>query len=55
MKKVLHKIDPHSYNNITFTEIVNLFNKEMIVDEDGLTMNILDKLGLEDPANLNLE
>ena len=55
MKKLLNKIDPHSYNNITFTEIVNLFSKEMIVDEDGLTMNILDKLGLEDPSNLNLE
>ena len=55
MKKLLNKIDPHSYNNITFTEIVNLFSKEMIVDEDGLTMNILDKLGLEDPSNLNLD
>ena len=55
MKKLLNKIDPHSYNNITFTEIVNLFSKEMIADEDGLTMNILDKLGLEDPANLNIE
>ena len=55
MKKLLNKIDPHSYNNITFTEIVNLFSKEIIVDEDGLSMNILDKLGLEDPANLNLE
>ena len=54
-KKLLNKIDPHSYNNITFTEIVNLFSKEMIVDEEGLTMNILDKLGLEDPANLNLD
>ena len=54
-QKLLNKIDPHSYNNITFTEIVNLFTKEMIVDEEGLTMNILDKLGLEDPANLNLE
>ena len=55
MKKLLNKIDPHSYNNITFTEIVNLFSKEMIFDEDGLTMNILDKLGLEDPSNLNLD
>ena len=55
MKKLLNKIDPHSYNNITFTEIVNLFSKEMVINEDGLTMNILDKLGLEDPANLNLE
>ena len=55
MKKLLNKIDPHSYNNITFTEIVNLFSKEMIVDEEGLTMNILDKLGLEDPSNLNLD
>jgi len=55
MKKLLNKIDPHSYNNITFTEIVNLFSKEMILDEDGLTMNILDKLGLEDPSNLNLD
>ena len=55
MKKLLNKIDPHSYNNITFTEIVDLFSKEMVVNEDGLTMNILDKLGLEDPANLNLE
>ena len=55
MTKLLNKIDPHSYNNITFTEIVNLFSKEMIVDEEGLTMNILDKLGLEDPANLNLD
>ena len=55
MKKLLNKIDPHSYNNITFTDIVNLFSKEMVINEDGLTMNILDKLGLEDPANLNLE
>ena len=55
MKKLLNKIDPHSYNNITFTEIVNLFSKEMVINEDGLTMSILDKLGLEDPANLNLE
>ena len=55
MKKLLNKIDPHSYNNIIFTEIVNLFSKEMILDEDGLTMNILDKLGLEDPSNLNLD
>ena len=55
MKKLLNKIDPHSYNNITFTEIVNLFSKEMVINEDGLTMNILDKLGLEVPANLNLE
>ena len=55
MKKLLNKIDPYSYNNITFTEIVNLFSKEMIVDEEGLAMNILDKLGLEDPANLNLD
>ena len=55
MKKLLNKIDPHSYNNITFTEIVDLFSKEMVVNEDGLTMNILDKLGLEDPSNLNLE
>ena len=55
MKKLLNKIDPHSYNNITFTEIVTLFSKEMVINEDGLTMNILDKLGLEDPANLNLE
>ena len=52
MKKLLNKIDPHSYNNITFTEIVNLFSKEMMVDEDGLNMNILDKLCLEGPANL---
>ena len=55
MKKLLNKIDPHSYNNINFTEIVDLFSKEMVVNEDGLTMNILDKLGLEDPSNLNLE
>ena len=55
MKKLLNKIDPHSYNNITFTEIVDLFSKEMIVNEDGLTMNILDKLGLEEPSNLHLE
>ena len=55
MKKLLNKIDPHSYNNITFTEIVNLFSKEMLINEDGLTMNILDKLGLEEPSNLNLE
>ena len=55
MKKLLNKIDPHSYNNITFTEIVDLFSKEMVINEDGLTMNILDKLGLEDPSNLNLE
>ena len=55
MKKLLNKIDPHSYNNITFTEIVDLFSKEMVVNEDGLTMNILDKLGLEEPSNLNLE
>ena len=55
MKKLLNKIDPHSYNNITFTEIVNLFSKEMVINEDGLTMSILDKLVLEDPANLNLE
>ena len=55
MKKLLNKIDPHSYNNITFTEIVDLFSKEMIINEDGLTMNILDKLGLEEPSNLNLE
>ena len=54
-KKLLYKIDPHSYNNITFTEIVNLFSKEMVIDEEGLTMSILDKLGLEDPANLNLD
>ena len=52
---MLNKIDPHSYNNITFTEIVNLFSKEMVIDEEGLTMSILDKLGLEDPANLNLD
>ena len=55
MKKLLNKIDPHSYNNITFTEIVNLFSKEMLINEDGLTMNILDILGLEEPSNLNLE
>ena len=55
MKKLLNKIDPHSYNNITFTEIVDLFSKELVINEDGLTMNILDKLGLEDPSNLNLE
>ena len=55
MKKLLNKIDPHSYNNITFTEIVDLFSKEMVVNEDGLTMNILDKLGLEEPSNLSLE
>ena len=55
MKKLLNKIDPHSYNNITFTEIVDLFSREMVINEDGLTMNILDKLGLEDPSNLNLE
>jgi len=55
MKKLLNKIDPHSYNNITFSDIVNLFSEEMIKDESGLTMNILDKLGLEDPSNLNLE
>ena len=55
MKKLLNKIDPHSYNNITFTDIVNLFSEEIINDENGLTMNILDKLGLEDPSNLNLE
>ena len=55
MKKLLNKIDPHSYNNITFTDIVTLFSKEMVIDDDGLAMNILDKLGLEDPANLNLE
>ena len=54
-KKLLYKIDPHSYNNITFTEIVNLFSKEMVIDEEGLTMSIFDKLGLEDPANLNLD
>ena len=54
-KKLLYKIDPHSYNNITFTEIVNLFSKEMVIDKEGLTMSILDKLGLEDPANLNLD
>ena len=55
MKKLLNKIDPYSYNNITFTEIVDLFSKEMVINEDGLTMNILDKLGLEEPSNLNLE
>ena len=55
MKKLLNKIDPHSYNNITFTDIVTLFSKEMVIDDDGLAMNILDKLGLEDPTNLNLE
>ena len=55
MKKLLNKIDPHSYNNITFTEIVDLFSREMVINEDGLTMNILDKLGLEEPSNLNLE
>ena len=57
MTKLLYIIDPHSYNNITFTEIVNLFSKEMVTndDDDGLTMNFLDKLGLEEPANLNLE
>ena len=55
MKKLLNKIDPHSYNNITFTEIVDLFSKEMVINEDGLAMNILDKLGLEEPSNLNLE
>ena len=54
-KKLLNKIDPHSYNNITFTEIVNLFTKEILIDEDGFSMNILDKLGLEDPIKLNLE
>jgi hypothetical protein len=55
MKKLLNKIDPHSYNNITFTDIVNLFSEEMLTDENGMTMNILDKLGLEDSSNLNLE
>ena len=55
MKKLLNKIDPHLYNNITFSDIVNLFSEEIIKDESGLTMNILDKLGLEDPSNLNLE
>ena len=55
MKKLLNKIDPYSYNNITFTDIVNLFSEELLTDENGLTMNILDKLGLEDPSNLNLE
>lgn len=55
MKKLLNKIDPYSYNNITFTDIVNLFSEEVLTDENGLTMNILDKLGLEDPSNLNLE
>ena len=55
MKKLLNKIDPHSYNNITFTDIVNLFSEEMLTDENGLTMNVLDKLGLEDFSNLNLE
>jgi hypothetical protein len=52
MKKLLNKIDPYSYNNITFTDIVNLFSEEMLSDESGLTMNLLDKLGLED---LNLD
>ena len=55
MKKLLNKIDPHSYNSITFTDIVNLFSEEIINEENGLTMNILDKLGLEDPSNLNIE
>ena len=55
MKKLLNKIDPYSYNNITFSDIVNLFYQEMITDEEGLSMNILDKLGLEEPSNLNLE
>ena len=54
MKKLLNKVDPHSYNNISFTDIVNLFSEEMIKDENGLTMNLLDKLGLEDPSNFNL-
>ena len=54
MKKLLNKIDPHSYNNISFTDMVNLFSEEMIKDENGLTMNLLDKLGLEDPSNFNL-
>ena len=51
MKKLLNKIDPHAYNNITFSDIVNLFSAEMIKDENGLSMSILDKLGLEDPGN----
>ena len=55
MKKLLNKIDPHSYNNITFSDIVNLFSEEMLTDDNGLTMNILDKLGLEESSNLNLE
>ena len=55
MKKLLNKIDPYSYNNITFSDIVNLFYEEMISDEEGVSMNILDKLGLEEPSNLNLE
>ena len=55
MKKLLNKIDPYSYNNISFTDIVNLFSEELIEDKSGLTMNILDKLGLEEPSNLNLE
>ena len=55
MKKLLNKIDPHSYNNITFTDIVNLFSEEILTDESGLSMNLLDRLGLEEPSNLNLE
>ena len=31
MKKLLNKIDPHSYNNITFTEIVDLFSKPIVI------------------------
>ena len=54
MKKLLNKIDPHSYNNITFTDIVNLFSEEILTDESGLSMNLLDRLGLEEPSNLNL-
>ena len=33
---------------------MNLFSKEIVIDEEGLTMSILDKLYLENPANLNL-
>ena len=52
-KKLLNKIDPHAYNNITFSDVVNLFSAEMIKDENGLSMSILDKLGLEDPGKFD--
>jgi len=55
MKKLLNKIDPHSYNSITFSDIVYLFSEEIITDENGLNMNILDKLGLEDSSNFNYD